>query len=62
MISFLFRLLEPRIQATITNRIVDFHDAMLARAQITPPTPGEVGIILPPQCEVHSLREYRDKL
>lgn len=32
--SFIYRLLEPLIQAAITHRLIDFHDALISRGQI----------------------------
>jgi len=36
MIDWLFKKLEPLIQAAITNRVLKFHDAMIDRGQIPP--------------------------
>jgi len=37
MIDWIFRRLEPRIQAAITDRIVTFYEALVERGQIAAP-------------------------
>lgn len=37
--KWFWRRIEPYVQVAITDRILKFHDAMLARGQIPKPTP-----------------------
>jgi len=42
MRNWLFKYFEPLIQATITDRIVTFHEAMVERGQIPPLPPQDI--------------------
>ena len=37
---FLWRLLEPKIQALVTERLVIYHEGLVERGQISPPSTG----------------------